>query len=64
MTVYSRMLSLNLDEREECDYRGCVICRQHGMPMGTEPVAAWVDAHGLYLCTDCMNSIGTEKDER
>jgi len=55
------MLKSNLDEREECDYRGCVICRQQGMKMGQEPVATWVDAHGLYMCDSHMQSHGVDK---
>lgn len=64
MKTYSRMLNSNLDEREERDYRGCVICRQQGMKMGQEPVATWVDAHGLYMCDKHMRSHGIDKDER
>ena len=61
MTRYSRMLKSDLEERDECDYRGCCICRQQGMKVGQEPTANWVDANGLYMCDEHMKSHGGDK---
>ena len=54
-----RMLNSNLDERSERDYRSCSNGMHHG-PLGTRPVATWVDVHGIYWCDECMNEIGAD----